>query len=79
MADAGDHIPWKNAEPGDLIFFGDKSGINHVGIVEKNKGDEMWIIHSTNTSGVVREDILESDYWRRRVLFARDIISNVRT
>jgi cell wall-associated NlpC family hydrolase len=84
MAAAGSHIPWKKAEPGDLIFFGEGSRINHVGIVEKNKGDEMWIIHSSSTSGVIREDIMESDYWKKRVMFAIDIISlrereNVRT
>lgn len=73
MASLGNHIPWKKAEPGDLIFFGDKSRINHVGIVERNKGNEMWIIHSSSSNGVLREDILESDYWMKRVLFAIDI------
>lgn len=73
MATAGTHIPWKKAEPGDLIFFGDQNRIHHVGIVEKNKGNEMWIIHSSSSNGVLREDILLSDYWRKRVLFAIDI------
>ena len=82
MASIGPHIPWKKAQEGDLIFFGDKGGIHHVGIVDKNKGDELWIIHSTNSLGVVREDILVSDYWRSRVLFAIDIFStkeNIKT
>lgn len=82
MATIGPQIPWKKAQQGDLIFFGDKGGINHVGIVDKNKGDEMWIIHSTNSLGVIREDILVSDYWRKRVLFAVNIFSpkdNVKT
>lgn len=73
MATVGKHIDWKRAEPGDLIFFGDKNRINHVGIVEKNKGHEMWIIHSSSSNGVLREDILVSDYWKKRVLFAIDI------
>ena len=76
MASIGPHIPWKKAQEGDLIFFGDKGGIHHVGIVDKNKGNELWIIHSTNSLGVVREDILVSDYWRSRVLFAIDIFSS---
>lgn len=75
MASAGPRIPWKKAEPGDLIFFGDNNRINHVGIVEKNKGNEFWIIHSSSSSGVVREDILVSDYWKKRVMFAIDIVS----
>ncbi len=73
MASLGNHIPWKKAEAGDLIFFGDNNRINHVGIVEKNKGNEMWIIHSSSSNGVLREDILESDYWMKRVMFAIDI------
>lgn len=75
MAAAGTQIPWKKAEPGDLIFFGESGRINHVGIVEKNKGDELWIIHSSSSLGVVRENILVSDYWKKRVRFAMDIIS----
>ena len=79
MASAGEHIPWKKAEPGDLIFFGERNRINHVGIVEKNKGDEMWVIHSTTSDGVVLQNVLESDYWRERILFAIDIISPSQT
>ena len=73
MATIGNHIPWKKAEAGDLIFFGDNNRIHHVGIVEKNKGDEIWIIHSSSSNGVIREDILISDYWKKRVMYAMDI------
>ena len=79
MASTGKHIPWKQAEPGDLIFFGDRNRINHVGIVEKNKGNEMWVIHSTTSDGVVLQNVLESDYWKARILFAIDIISPTQT
>ena len=75
MADSGPRISWKKAEPGDLIFFGDGNRVNHVGIVEKNKGDEVWIIHSSSSNGVIRENIMESNYWKSRVLFSMDIIS----
>ncbi len=75
MAASGTHLPWKKAEPGDLVFFGDRNKINHVGIVEKNKGNQMWVIHSTSTSGVIKENVLASSYWKRRILFAIDIIS----
>ncbi len=75
MASAGTHIPWKNAEPGDLIFFGDQNRINHVGIVEKNKGNELWIIHSSSSNGVIRENILVSDYWKSRAQFAINILT----
>ena len=78
MAQSGTHIPWKKAEQGDLIFFGEKNKINkvgHVGIVEKNKGDQMWVIHSTCNGGVIKENVLASPYWKKRILFAMDIIN----
>jgi cell wall-associated NlpC family hydrolase len=75
MAASGPHIPWKKAEPGDLVFFGDNNRINHVGIVDKVKGDQIWVIHSTTSSGVVKENVLASDYWKKRILFAMDVVS----
>ncbi len=72
MAAAAPHIPWKKANPGDLVFFGDRGSIHHVGIVEKNKPDELWVIHSTNQRGVYEENVLASSYWKKRILFAVD-------
>ena len=75
LASAAPHIPWNKAEPGDLVFFGDRNGIDHVAIVEKNKEKELWVIHSTNKKGVYREDVLVSPYWKKRILFAASIKS----
>lgn len=78
MATSGKHIPWKKAEQGDLIFFGSKNKIRqvgHVGIVEKNKGNQLWVIHSTSNRGVIKENVLTSAYWKKRILFAMDVIS----
>lgn len=72
MAAAAPHIPWKKANPGDLIFFGEKGRIHHVGIIEKNKSDELRVIHSTNQRGVIEENVLVSAYWKKRILFAVD-------
>jgi cell wall-associated NlpC family hydrolase len=72
MAASAPHIPWKKASPGDLVFFGERGSINHVAIVEKNKGDELWVIHSTNQRGVFYENVLVSAYWKKRILFAVD-------
>lgn len=77
MASSGNHIPWKKAEKGDLIFFGERSKIDHVGIIEANRGNQMWVIHSTTSSGVVKEDVLASTYWRKRILFAMNIVPPV--
>lgn len=72
LAAAGPHIPWKKAKPGDLVFFGDKGSVHHVGIIEKINGDELWIIHSTSQRGVIHENVMLSPYWKKRTLFAVD-------
>jgi len=72
LAASAPHIPWKKAGPGDLVFFGDHGNINHVAIVEKNKDDELWVIHSTSQRGVYQENVLISSYWKKKILFAVD-------
>lgn len=61
-------------QPGDLVFFGKGKKVNHVGIVLKNEGSVLEVIHSTSSSGVRVDDINESRYWNQKYLFARDII-----
>jgi len=72
LAASAPHIPWKKAVPGDLVFFGDHGSIHHVAIVTKNKNDELWVIHSTINKGVYSENVLNSEYWKKRILFAVD-------
>ena len=79
MAKAAPHIPWKKAASGDLVFFGDNGQIHHVGIIEKNREGEMIVIHSTNQRGVISENVLDSAYWRKRIMFAIDIQSFQKT
>ena len=77
LAASAPHIPWKKANPGDLVFFGSKGHINHVAIIEKVKPDELWVIHSTTNRGVLEENVLLSSYWKPRVLFAVDFTTLV--
>ncbi len=72
LAAAAPHISWKKAKPGDLVFFGDHGSVSHVGIIEKNKHNELWVIHSTIKRGVLLENVLASSYWKKRILFAVD-------
>lgn len=76
QATQGKKVSLENAQPGDLVFFGKKKRINHVAIIVENNNGNITVVHSTNTRGVVVENIQNSDYWRKRVLFARDVISN---
>ncbi len=73
LAEAAPHINWKSAGPGDLIFFGERGRVNHVAIIEKKKSNELWVIHSTTSRGVISEDVLSSSYWSKRILFAIEL------
>ncbi len=76
QATQGRKVSLENAQPGDLVFFGRKKRISHVALIVSNNNGELTVVHSTNTRGVVVENINDSDYWRKRVLFTRDVISN---
>ncbi len=59
--------------PGDLLFFSTKgAGASHVAI--SIGGNEF--VHAPTSSGVVRVDALNSDYWGPRYLGARRITTN---
>jgi cell wall-associated NlpC family hydrolase len=76
QATQGNKITIDEVQPGDLIFFGKGSNIQHVALVtEINDQGGIICIHATNTRGVVKENITTSDYWKKRMLFARDVIT----
>ena len=66
----------KKVEEGDLIFFGHGSKITHVGIVSKMSGKEIFMIHSSSSRGIVEDEILNSEYWNKRLKFAKDVITH---
>lgn len=55
------------AQPGDLVFFANGSGVNHVGIVVENKNGVITMIHSSTSQGIVLTEIETSSYWKNRV------------
>lgn len=62
--------------PGDLVFFGSKKHIQHVAMVVECGPEGIICVHSTSSRGVIIENISTSKYWRPRILFARDIITD---
>ncbi len=64
----------KEAQPGDLIFFKNKGKVVHVSIVVEAEKDNLWVVHSTSSRGVVKDEILNSSYWRPRIAGVRDIL-----
>ena len=63
----GNKIPVESAKAGDLVFFGCKRSINHVAVVVSNDKNGLFVVHSTTSRGIVKENILESDYWRSKL------------
>jgi len=64
----------KNAKAGDLVFFKKGDRVNHVALVTKVNEKELWVIHSTSSRGVIKENILASTYWRSKKYFFKDLL-----
>lgn len=76
QASTGRAIPLHTVEPGDLIFFSqDGRNISHVAMVTRRDNEGIWVIHSTTSRGVMEQNITSSEYWRPKILFARDVLS----
>jgi cell wall-associated NlpC family hydrolase len=70
-------IPLRDTRPGDLVFFSHNGrSIGHVALVTRNEGSKLFVVHATNTRGVVEQDILTDKYWSRRIMFARNVIGD---
>jgi len=74
QATQGRHTSINQAKPGDLIFFETKGRVVHVSIVVDNSDDELWVVHSTSSRGVVKDEILNSTYWKPRISSVRDVV-----
>jgi cell wall-associated NlpC family hydrolase len=76
QATEGRHVALERVLPGDLVFFGEsKNKISHVGLVVKRDKDGIVCVHSTTSRGVIVENVSQSSYWKPKILFARDVIS----
>ena len=71
----GRRVAPKFSKPGDLIFFGKHGKVNHVALVTKNNRDGIEVVHSTSSQGIMVQNISKSNYWKPKILFARDVIS----
>lgn len=67
----------KELEPGDLVFFSRTDGgrIFHVAMVISNTEEGITVIHSTNSNGIIRTNIMKDEYWFPKIAGARDVIS----
>jgi cell wall-associated NlpC family hydrolase len=70
MYQKGMPVNGRNAKPGDLVFFADSKGINHVGIYAGNN----QMIHSSTSNGVIRQS-LSDKYFANNLAGYRKILS----
>ena len=76
MAQRGKPVKNIDIDTGDLLFFRtSKSGkrINHVGLVTKVDGDDIYFIHATTSKGVLTSNLNER-YWNRAYVMARRVL-----
>jgi cell wall-associated NlpC family hydrolase len=67
ISTTGSSIDFSDAKAGDLVFFKKSGRIFHVSIIEKFNSGELWVIHSTSSKGVIKEDVLASPYWKTKL------------
>jgi len=77
QATEGRYVELDRVLPGDLIFFGEsKKKISHVALVISLGPEGIICVHSTSSRGVIVENVSQSAYWKPRILFARDLITD---
>ncbi|WP_266169606.1 C40 family peptidase [Dyella subtropica] len=55
---------------GDLVFFGSRSGISHVGVyVGKGR-----FVHAPNSGGTVRLDDIDGPYWKDHFAYGKRLL-----
>ena len=66
-------VSWSELQPGDLLFFGyGPSSVTHVGIYV---GDGQMVHSSTSSTGVILTDVSGSDYYTRKYVGAKRVVS----
>ena len=73
----GQKVALENSKAGDLVFFkkGKKNRIFHVAMVYSNSPDDLRIIHSTSSRGVVIDELYTSKYWEPKISHVRNVLA----
>jgi len=59
----GRTINQSSMRPGDLIFFKRKGKVFHVAIASRIHKDQIWMIHSSTSKGVIEQELSSNSYW----------------
>jgi len=73
----GQKVPLKKAQAGDLIFFkkGKMNRIFHVAMIYSNENEDLQIIHSTSSRGVVIDELYSNKYWNPKISHAMNVLA----
>lgn len=74
LAKKGRAVTPNNAKKGDLIFFKKQNLVNHVALIVDKSDTALWVIHSTSSKGVIKENIFASKYWSSKEYFIKDLL-----
>lgn len=74
QARVGQKVRTGQIREGDLVVFSRASKVSHVGICVSTNENELWVVHATNSRGVIMEDVFDSSYWKGRVQQGRLVI-----
>lgn len=66
----GARIAPERLRPADLVFFGSRGAVTHVGIYV----GEGRFVHAPTSGGTVRLDHLDGPYWRKRYTGAKRVL-----
>jgi cell wall-associated NlpC family hydrolase len=67
--DACESVSLRKADKGDLVFFGkSKNRISHVGLVLSEPGEDLTMIHSSSSQGIVITNVELSNYWKNKLV-----------
>lgn len=76
LASLGKQKLFNSIEKGDLAFFGSNHKVSHVAIVLEKTKHSFEVIHATSSRGVMITDVMQSEYWTKKYLFTRDVLTN---
>lgn len=75
QATSYEKVKIKDAQTGDLIFFGrNKNEISHVGIVYTNDAEGLKMIHASSSRGIMVSNVDKDPYWGPKIQYAVKVI-----
>lgn len=75
QASSYEKIKIKDAQTGDLIFFGrNKNEISHVGIVYSNDDEGLKMIHASSSRGIMVSNVDKDPYWGPKLQYAVKVL-----